>query len=272
MEKLNEFFFDYGMKILAAILVIVVGSYLVRLVMRMVEKALAKSSVDISLHTFIKTVVRLLMQIVVLLTAAGVLDIPSTTFITILGSAGLAIGLALKDSLGNFAGGILLLSFRPFKVGDYIESDGVGGTVKDIHILYTHLNTPDNRRVMIPNGILANARITNYSTEDRRRLELIFGVAYGSDIEKVKAAINEVIASNPMVIMDPEPIVRMQAHRESAVEITVKVWCLKENYWNLHYDMHEQVKASFDRNGISIPYPTRSIRVVKDTAESETIG
>lgn len=272
MEKLNEFFFNYGMKILAALLVIVVGSYLVRLVMRMVEKALSRSSVDISLHTFIKTVVRLLMQIVVLLTAAGVLDIPSTTFITILGSAGLAIGLALKDSLGNFAGGILLLSFRPFKVGDYIESDGVGGTVKDIHILYTHLNTPDNRRVMIPNGILANARIMNYSTEDRRRLELVFGVAYGSDIEKVKTAINEVIASNPMVIMDPEPIVRMQAHRESAVEITVKIWCLKENYWNLLYDMHEQVKASFDRNGISIPYPTRSIRVEKDSAGTDILG
>lgn len=269
MNDFNLIIFEYGMKILASMLVLVVGFYIVSLLLKMVDKALKKSKVDVSLHSFIRSLVSFGLKVIVFITTAGMLGIPSTTFITVLGSAGLAIGLALKDSLSNFAGGVLLLTFRPFSVGHYIETQGVGGTVQDIQLLYTHLNTPDNRRVLIPNGELANAKIINFSIEAKRRVELVFGVAHNSDTEKVKEILSGIVNAHPMVIGEPEPLIRMQSHKENALEFTVKVWCLKEDYWSLYYDLHETVKEEFDRNHIKLPSPLRNIHILSEGRPSD---
>ena len=183
-----------------------------------------------------------------------ILGVPATSFIAVLTTCAAAVGLALQGSLSNFAGGIMILLFKPFKVGDYIEAAGESGTVSEISVVYTELLTLDNKRITIPNGTLTNSVIENYSSEDLRRVDLTFNTSYDCDLETVKSVINKVIENNPKALKNPEPFVRLSAHNDSALTYTVRIWCKNADYWDVNFDTIENVKKAFDENGITIPY------------------
>lgn len=266
MEKLKdkglELLIEYGFKFAGAILVVVIGFGIVNLTISMLDKRLSKGKIDMSLHSFIKSISSFTLKAMILIVAATMVGIPPTTFIAVLSAAGLAVGLALRESLTNFAGGVLILVFRPFNVGDFIDLDGYSGTVKDIQLLYTALNTTDNRRITIPNGELANGKIINYSVEDTRRLDLVFGVSYDDDIEKVKEILTRIIWSHPLTFQDPEPLIRVMAYQDSSLDFTIRVWCKREDYWSIYYDLHEQIKVAFDQEGITIPFPQTDVNLI----------
>ena len=262
-ETVLEFLYKYGPRIIGSVLILFVGFYVVKLITKLLEKTLSKSKIDISLHSFIRSLAGFLMKIVVLITAAGMLGVETTTFIALLSAAGLAIGLALKDSLSNFAGGILILTFKPFKIGDFIEIDGSMGSVKEIQILYTYLCTPDNKRIAMPNGQLANAKVINYSAESTRRLDLVFGISYNDNILKVKELLTSIVSSHTLIHREPTPVIRVLELADSSVNFAVRVWCKTEDYWTVHFDLHEAVKLTFDKEGVTIPYPQRDIHIKK---------
>lgn len=253
--RVLELLMEYGLKLAIAILVVAVGFTIVNISVKIMDNTLSKSKIDKSIHSFVKSISNFFSKIIITIIAATILGIPPATFIAVLSAAGLAIGLALKDSLSNFAGGILILIFRPFNVGDFIDMGGSSGTVKDIQLFYTALNTTDNRRITIPNGELANGKIINYSVEATRRLDLVFSVSYEDDIHRVKETLTKIMMGHPLIFKDPEPVVRVVAYQDSCVDFTVKVWCNREDYWTIYYDLHEQVKVEFDKEGITIPFP-----------------
>lgn len=270
-EKLIDWGLEMAPKLLAAILVMVIGFWIVRLLKKMLDKVLKKSKVDKSLHSFIESISEFLMKIIVVITAATMLGVPVTTFIAMLSAAGLAIGLALKDSLANFAGGILILAFEIFKIDDVIELDGISGTVKEIKLLYTRLNTVDNRRIIIPNGDLATGKIINYTAEKLRRVDMVFGIGYKDDIDKARDIINEIIKKNRLVIRHPEPLVQVTSLSDHSVDIAVKVWCDADKYWDIYFEFQEEIKKAFDSGGISIPYPQTDIHIYKEIMENEKL-
>lgn len=255
---------EYGLKILGALLVFVIGWWGIRLIVKLLTKGLNNSKIDISLHSFIRSIVNVALKILLIVLVATQLGANPTTFVAILSAAGIAVGLALKDSLGNLASGILILSFRYFRVGDFIEygSNGLMGTVKEISLLYTILNTFDNKRVVVPNGELANGTVINYTAEDKRRVDLVFGIGYGDDFNHAKAVIHKVVNQHEKILKNPEPIIRVTEHGDSAILIAVKVWCSLDEYWNVYFDLHEEVKYAFDREGINIPFPQRDVHVI----------
>lgn len=232
------------------------GGYIViRILLKIVKKFLDKSTLDVSLHTFILNSLKAVLWIILIVTIFGVLGIPTSTFVAVLGAGGAAIALALKDSLGNIAGGIIILVTKPFKQGDFIDITEVAGVVEHIDLLYTTLKTFDNKVVRVPNGKLTTAVMVNYSTENTRRVDCKFGIGYDDDIAKAKDVLLAVAESNPDIFTDPEPFVGVAGHGDSAVEIDMKVWCTNDNYWSVKYFLEENVKLAFDEAGISIPYP-----------------
>ncbi|WP_315118939.1 mechanosensitive ion channel domain-containing protein [uncultured Clostridium sp.] len=258
---LGIFTSTYGLKIIELLVVLFIGSWIIRVFLNIIDKALKKSKIDISLHSFIKSIVNISLRIILFLTIASMLGVPITTFLAVLSAAGLAVGLALKDSLTNFAGGILLLIFRPFSVGDYIETQGYSGTVNDIQLLYTYMNTADNKKIIIPNGELANGKIINYSSEEHRRVDLKFGISYHDDILKAKSILKEVINSNPLIFKDPEPFVAVGEYGDRSINLIIKVWCNNSDYWNIYHYLQEEVKLAFDREGITIPFPQMDVHM-----------
>lgn len=210
---------------------------------------------------FLLSVVRILLNMLVVISAAIELGIPSATFITILGSAGLAIGLSLQGSLSNLAGSLILMLFKPFRVGDYVDAGGVSGTVEEINIFYTVIRTVDNKLVTCPNGSLSNANITNYSKQETRRVDLVFSAAYDCDVEQVRQLIFDQALQHPLILHDPEPFVRLSACASSSMDFTARLWCKNEDYWTVYFDMLESVKKAFDEQGIEIPYPQMDVHV-----------
>lgn len=270
-EKLINWGIDMAPKLLAAAVVLGIGFWVVRILVRMLDKVLRKSKVDISLHSFIKSISDFLMRMIVVITAATMIGVPVTTFIAILSAAGLAIGLALKDSLANFAGGILILVFEIFKIEDYIELDGYSGTVKEIKLLHTRLNTVDNRRIIIPNGDLATGKIINYTAEKMRRVDMVFGIGYEEDIDKAREIIEKIVKSNRMIERNPEPLIQVNGLGDHSVNLIVKVWCEADDYWDIYFRFQEEVKKSFDREGIMIPYLQRNINVYNESAGAQKL-
>lgn len=260
---LIEFATSFGFKLLAAIVTLIVGWRIVKFIKKWIATTPKLDKIDTSLRTFLNSFSSIVLYAVLIITVAMILGIPATSFITILASCGVAIGLALQGSLSNFAGGIMILLFKPFKVGDYIEASGESGTVVEISVVYTVILTTDNKRITIPNGTLTNSVIENYSAEEFRRVDLTFTTAYNSDNNKVKSVIMDVVTSHPLALKEPEPFVRMSAHGESAVVYTVRVWCKNENYWDVNFDILENVKEAFDKNGIEIPYPQMDVHITK---------
>lgn len=244
-----------GTIILKVALTLLGGYFCIRVATKLVKKFLEKTALDVSLHTFILNSLKAALWIMLIVTVFGVLGIPTSTFVAVLGAGGAAIALALKDSLGNIAGGIIILVTKPFKQGDFIDITEIAGVVEHIDLLYTTLKTTDNKVVRVPNGKLTTAVMVNYSTEDTRRVDCKFGIGYDDDITKAKDVLLAVAESNPDIFAEPAPFVGVAGHGDSAVEIDMRVWCSTEHYWDVKYFLEENVKLAFDEAGISIPYP-----------------
>lgn len=263
LKTITDFCVEAGIKLILALLVLGIGLKLAKYITKKIAKSKGMQKADASVRSFLNNVILVIFDVMVVVSAALIIGIPATSFIALLGTAGVAIGLALQGAFSNFAGGIMILIFRPFRVGDYIESAGLSGTVKDISIFYTVLQTIDNKHITIPNGTLMNSSVTNYSAEKTRRLDIDFSVAYNSDIEKVKTIILEKVNQHESSLKVPAPFCRLTNHGNSALVFTLRVWCEAQNYWNLKFDLVEGIKNEFDKNNIVIPYQQIDIHLDK---------
>lgn len=233
----------------------------IKLVQRFLNRLLTRGKVEKSLHSFLRNSVNILLWFLFVLIMASAIGIDVTSLVAVLSVAGLAVSLAVQGSLSNLAGGIQVLTAKPFKVGDYIETNSVSGTVKEIGMAHTKLVTVDNKLIYIPNSEIAGAKIINYNPEERRRVDLVFSASYDDATEKVIAAIREVIDAHPMALKDPEPFVRLSAFKDSCIDYTVRIWCETGDYWTLYYDLLEQVRTSFDRHGVTMTYPHMNVHI-----------
>ncbi len=261
ISQISAFVTSFGIKLLGAIIILLIGIKLTSLVTKWMSKSPKLDKLDNSLRSFLSSFIKIVMYTVLIVTIAMILGVPATSFITILASCGVAIGLALQGSLSNFAGGLMILFFKPFKIGDFIEAAGETGTVVEISVVYTELLTVDNKRVTVPNGTLTNSIIKNYSSEELRRVDLVFNVAYNSDDQKVKSIIQEIIDAHPQALKEPEAFIRMSEHSDSALVYTVRIWCKNKDYWTVYFDVLEGVKESFDKNNITIPFPQVDVHI-----------
>lgn len=261
LSKLVELATSLGIKLLCALVVLVVGLKLISWLKKWLRTSPKLDKLDTSLRSFLCSFSGILLYVMLIITVASVLGIPATSFLTILASCGVAVGLALQGSLSNFAGGLMILLFKPFKVGDFIEASGETGTVQEISVVYTVLLTLDNKRVTIPNGGLTNSVIENYSSEELRRVDLVFKTDYSANVEQVKSVLNKLVGEHPLALGKPEPFVRLSAHDDSALSYTVRVWCKNADYWDVYFDLTEGVKKAFDENNIQIPYPQMDVHV-----------
>lgn len=263
LHSLTKSFINSGLKIIIALLILLIGFKIARFITKKIINSQGFKKLDSSVYSFLNALILVMLYTIVIVTAALIAGVPATSFIAILGTAGVALGLALQGAFSNLAGGIMLLIFRPFNVGDYIEADGLSGSVKAISIFYTVLVTPDNKHVTIPNGNLMNSSITNYSAEPTRRLDIVFSVSYDSDIEKVKSIILETVNSHEAALKDPAPAARISNHTQNSLEFTLRVWCRREDFWALKFDLLENTKKAFDQNGIVIPYQQIDVHLDK---------
>jgi small conductance mechanosensitive channel len=259
MDKLIAAGQVYGLKLLGAIVMWTIGSWAIKRVKNLLIKAMDKVEYDESLEKFISSLIVGMLKILLIVVVLGYLGIETTSFAAILAAAGLAIGLSLQGSLSNFAGGILILLLKPYKTGDYIEAQGEAGTVKEIQIFTTKLSTPDNKEIIIPNGILSNGNITNYSTEKLRRVDLVMGVSYDADIKQTKDLFMAILTANDKTLKDPAPIVNVRELADSTVNFNVRAWVLNADYWDVYFELIETCKIELDKAGIEIPYPQMDI-------------
>lgn len=266
-NKVIEFVSAYGMKVFTALAVLIIGWIAISIFSKILDKRFSKSKfIDPSLKHFFISLISVLLKALLVITTISMVGIQVTSFIAILGAAGLAIGLALQGSLSNFAGGVLILTLKPFEVGDFIEAQGHSGTVSEIHIFNTILKTADNKVVILPNGSVSNGNIINFTREKIRRVDMVFGIGYNDSIDKAKAVIENLIKNDKRIIKnDTDHAAKIVVSNlgDSSVDITVKVWTKTEDYWNVKFDMIENVKKEFDKKKISIPFPQRDIHMYK---------
>ena len=263
LELMTNFIVTYGMKLIGAAVALIIGLWVISMIMNRFKAVMTKRDVDPSLVPFLISVLGISMRVALIISVAGMVGIEMTSFVAILGAAGLAVGLALQGTLQNFAGGVIILLLKPFKVGDFVDVGGHMGTVKEIQIFTTIMVTPDNKVIIIPNGGLANASITNFSAMPTRRVDFSFGIGYGDDFEKAKSLIKGLIDADSRILKDPEPFVRVGELADSSVNITTRVWVNSADYWAVHFDMIENVKKTFDKEGVSIPYPQMDVHMAK---------
>ena len=255
INKGYEVIIDFGPKILAAILIWLIGLWVIKHLMKGFKKGMDKRDYDMSLKKFLLNLISWVLKIVLIIVVLGTVGIETTSFAALLASAGLAIGLALQGSLGNFAGGVLIMIFKPFKIGDLIEAQGEIGVVKEIEIFTTKLTGQSNKEIIIPNGALSNGNIINYTSEGTRRVDLTFGVGYDSDIKKTKEVLLNVLTSHPKVLKEPAPTVNVSELADSAINFAVRPWCEAADYWSVYFEITENTKEALDAAGIEIPYP-----------------
>ncbi|MFT4886455.1 MAG: small conductance mechanosensitive channel [Pseudohongiellaceae bacterium] len=260
---LTVFAITYSLKLLAALATLVVGLYIVKVIINVMTRMMERNDTDPSLRSFVSSLVSILLKVMVYITALGMLGVEMTSFVAIMGAAGLAVGLALSGTLQNFAGGVMILLFKPYKVGDVIEAQGYVGSVKEIQIFVTILTTPDNKTVLIPNGPLATSALINYSTQPTRRVDWTISIAYGDDIDKAYEVINKLIAADDRILKDPEPFVALSALADSSVNIAVRAWVNAPDYWGVFFKMNEEVYRSFGNEGLSIPFPQMDVHMHK---------
>lgn len=261
--KLIDLGVDLGGRILGALIIFIIGKFLISWANKLFAKLLIKRKVDTGVQTFLKSMVSLLLYVMLGLAVIGKLGIELTGFAALLASAGVAIGMALSGNLQNFAGGIIILIFRPYKVGDYIEaSTGASGTVQEIQIFHTVLVTGDNKVVYAPNGAMSNAVVTNYSHKEVRRVDFSFGVEYGTDFDRVQAVLNSIIAADNRILSTPAPFIELGQLADSSVNITVRVWTKASDYWGVFFDMNKTVYATFNKEGIEFPFPQLTVHNV----------
>jgi len=263
-DLLISYVSEYGLKIIAAIAIFFIGKVIAKKVTSVLKKIMVTAKVDITLIEFLSKVIYFALFIVVILTALSTLGINTTSFLAIFGAASLAVGLALKDSLSNIGAAVLIILFRPFRVGDTIDAGGSFGKVEGINLFSTVLATPDNKTVMIPNSSVINSTITNYSNKPTRRVTLSIGVGYHDDLKFVKETLQQIIKEDERVLKDPEPLVAVSELAQSSVNFTFRVWVNNDDFWNVNFDMLEKIKTTFDEKGISIPFPQIDIHTKKD--------
>ncbi len=251
-------------QIAAAAAILIVGFIISNLIGKLVVKGMQAKGVDPSIHSFIRTIVSLMLKFVFVLSAFSTLGMDVNSFVTALGAAGVTAGIGLQSSISQFASGVQILANHPFKSGDYIDVGTVSGKVHEIKIMYTVLITVDNKRVIIPNSYITSNNIINYNAEDRRRLDLVFSVSYEADIARAKQVIREVVERNNLIFTDPEPIIAVKEHAASSVNLACLIWCPADEYWNVFYYMQEEIKLAFDENSISIPYGQLDIHITKE--------
>lgn len=268
VEQLLDKFINWGIEcgkdIIGAVIIYVVGRILIKLISRLVSGLLEKRKFEISVQTFVKSLLNILLNLILAFAIFARLGVETTSFAALLASAGVAIGMALSGNLSNFAGGLIILVFKPFKVGDYIDGPGASGTVKEIQIFHTILSTTDNRIIYVPNGNMSSNVVVNYSKQEIRRAEWMFGVEYGEDFEHVKEVLKRIIAADSRILADPAPFIGLGALADSSVNITLRVWTKTADYWDVYFDMNKNVYATFNKEGIGFPFPQLTVHQAQD--------
>ena len=248
-----------GGHILKAVIVFPVGRFLIRMLNRLVRRLMDKRNVDISIKTFVRSLVNILLTVLLIVSVVGALGVETTSFAALLASAGVAVGMALSGNLQNFAGGLVILLFKPYKVGDWIDAQNVSGTVKEIQIFHTILTTADNKLIYVPNGALSSGVVTNYSNQTTRRVEWIVGVDYGEDYNKVEKVVREVLAADKRILDDPAPFIALHALDASSVNVVARVWVNSADYWGVYFDINKAIYATFNEQGINFPFPQLTV-------------
>jgi small conductance mechanosensitive channel len=258
---ISEMVVLYGIKLVSALITLAVGLWIISIVTNALSRLMDRKNIDLSLRGFLKSMTGIVLKVLLAVSVIGMVGIEMTSFIAILGAAGLAVGLALSGTLQNFAGGVIILIIKPFKVGDYIEAQGHAGSVSEIQIFNTILKTPDNVTIIIPNGNLSTGSVKNYSTEAQRRVDFVFGVAYGDDYDQAKSTITRIIDADSRILKEPAPFVVLSELADSSVNITVRVWAQASDYWAIKFDFTEQVYKEFPKAGLNIPFPQMDLHI-----------
>ncbi|HIP35834.1 MAG TPA: mechanosensitive ion channel [Crocinitomix sp.] len=252
---------EWGTKLLIAAAILVIGMMIANKIARIIQKALNKKKFDKSLTTFLSSLVTVSLKILVVITALGQLGVEMTSFIALIGAAGLAIGMAFSGTLGNFAGGVMILIFRPYKVGDYISAQGEEGIVKDIQIFNTIILTLDNKTIIVPNGAMANGNMTNFTMQEKRRVDFTVGIAYGDDYEKAKSILEKFIAEDDKILQNEDNFIGLVELADSSVNIALRVWCKTDDYWDVYFKMNERIYKEFEQVGLNIPFPQLDVHI-----------
>lgn len=263
LVKLQEFVMFYGLNILSAILILIIGRIVVAMLIKLMKKVMLKSEIDDTLISFAASVSYVALMAFVFISALSKLGIQTASFIALIGAAGLAIGLALQGSLSNFASGVLLIIFKPFKLGDYIEGGGVAGVVDEIGIFTTSLKSPDNKKIIVPNSKMTGDNIVNYAAHDSRRVDLVVGVSYSDDLDKVRSVLQDILSNDERVLQEPQPTIAVVELADSSVNFVVRPWVKTPDYWDVFFAIQETVKKRFDTEGISIPFPQQDVHLHK---------
>lgn len=268
-DILVSYAIEYGTAILGALLILIFGKMIAKALTRLSRKLMEKQNIDPTITSFLSNIIYGMLFAMVIVAAIGTLGIETTSVAAVIAAAGLAIGLALQGSLSNLAAGVMIIAFRPFRIGDYIEAAGTAGTVEEVNIFTTHLKTPDNKAVIVPNGPIIDGTITNYSAKPTRRVDMVVGVSYGDDLRKVRAVLEDIINNESRIIGDPETQIAVSELADSSVNFVVRPWVKSEDYWNVKFDLTEAIKTRFDAEGISIPFPQRDLHLVSNTSEAD---
>ncbi len=265
IQKLPDYLITYGLKIIAAVAIFLIGRWVAKLLSRLFERLLLRSNVDETLASFVRNLSYYLILLFVIIAAVDKIGIKTTSLVAVMGAAGLAIGLALQGALSNFAAGVLLILFKPFRVGDFVEAAGTLGTVEEIKIFNTVLNHPDNRRIILPNAQITGAKIVNFTAIDKRRVDMVFGISYNDDIGKAKDILLNLVRSDSRVLKDPEPVVAVSELADSSVNLVCRPWTKPGDYWGVYFDTMEKGKVDLEKAGISIPFPQSDVHLFKQT-------
>jgi small conductance mechanosensitive channel len=260
---LTTYIIPWSISLVSALAIFIIGRWVAKLLTRLLRKLLTKTKMDVILINFIYSIVNAILLLFIIIAALDQLGVDTTSLIALLGAAGLAVGLALQNSLQNFAAGVLLIIFRPFKTGDFVEAGGTAGVVESISIFSTIMRTGDNREVIVPNGSIYNGTITNFSARETRRIDMVFGIGYGDDIKKAKEILQQILDADERILKDPAPLIAVGELGDSSVNFNVRPWVKSGDYWNVRFDVTEQVKLAFDENGISIPFPQMDVHLDK---------
>ncbi|MCG8430010.1 MAG: mechanosensitive ion channel [Candidatus Omnitrophica bacterium] len=261
MDKSQYYVSQYGLSLIAAVIIFMVGKWLAKVIANLCEKLMLKAKVEKTLVTFARNIIKNVLLVFVVIAALGKLGVQTTSLVAVIGAAGLAVGLALQGSLSNFAAGVMIILFKPFKVGDFIVAGGTMGTVVEIQIFNTLLNGPDNRREIVPNSQITGGNITNFSAIKNRRVDLVFGISYESDIRKAREVLEKVCSSNPKVLKDPATVIAVSELADSSVNLVCRPWCLPGDYWSVYFETLEKGKIELEKAGIVIPFPQRDVHL-----------
>ncbi|MBQ4830894.1 mechanosensitive ion channel [Alteromonas sp. CI.11.F.A3] len=264
---INDYAIPWGINIAMAIVIYVIGRIVVGFILSLFRRLMAKSKYDAMLVDFLEAIISAILMLFVIVASLNQLGVDTTSLVAILGAAGLAIGLSLQDSLKNFAAGVMLLVFKPFKSGDFVEAAGTAGTINKIGIFTTTMTTPDNKEIIVPNGGIYSNNITNYSAKETRRVDMVVGIGYDADLRKAKEILNEMVRADERILSEPAPTVAVSELADSSVNFVVRPWCKASDFWGVKFDFTEQVKLRFDQEGISIPFPQMDVHLHKNDSE-----